>query len=106
VARGIEGGFDGGPIVPEPSRERLTDRQLDDYTEHRVRLIEWMENLGKSPSEGKGYAQDTVNARAYRLDLFIGRCGTRRTATPLGLLRGFHISETILCNSPDCYRIV
>lgn len=61
-------GFDGGPVVPEPSKSRLTSRQLEDYTEHRVRLIAWMQDLGKSPEEGKGYADDTVNGRAYRLD--------------------------------------
>ncbi|MDB2276266.1 site-specific integrase [Halorubrum ezzemoulense] len=63
-------GFSGGPIVPKPTKERLTSRQLEDYTEHRVRLIEWMVNLGKSPEKAEGYAEDTVNGRAYRLDQF------------------------------------
>jgi integrase len=29
-----------------------------------------MQNVGKSPAEGKGYAPDTVSGRAYRLDAF------------------------------------
>jgi hypothetical protein len=29
-----------------------------------------VENLGRSPDEGEGYAQGTVNGRAYRLDQF------------------------------------
>jgi integrase len=70
MTRVLEGGFDGGQIVPDPTQKRLSDRQLEDYTEHRVRLIEWMQNLGKNPAEGEGYAQDTVNDRAYRLDQF------------------------------------
>lgn len=56
--------------VPNPTKERLTSRQLEDYTEHRVRLIEWMVNLGKSPEKAEGYAEDTVNGHAYRLDQF------------------------------------
>lgn len=65
-----KGGFDGGQVVPDPSKERLTSRQLADYTEHRVSLISWMRNIGKSPAKGEGYAPDTVNGRAYRLDAF------------------------------------
>lgn len=57
-------------IVPKPTEQRLTNRQLEDYTEHRVRLIEWMLTLGKSPEEAEGYAKDTVDGRAYRLDQF------------------------------------
>jgi integrase len=70
MAKVTKAGFDGGSTVPKPTKEQLTDRQLEDYTEHRVRLISWMENLGKSPEQGEGYAQDTVNGRAYRLDAF------------------------------------
>jgi site-specific recombinase XerD len=29
-----------------------------------------MQNIGKSPAEGEGYAPDTVSSRAYRLDVF------------------------------------
>ncbi|MFB6167825.1 MAG: hypothetical protein ABEJ43_03150, partial [Haloferacaceae archaeon] len=39
MERVTEAGFDGGQIVLDPSKERLTSRQLDDYTEHRVRVI-------------------------------------------------------------------
>ena len=65
-----EAGFDGGRIVPKPAESELSDRQLEDYTEHRVRLISWMQDIGKNPEQGEGYAQDTVNDRAYRLDQF------------------------------------
>lgn len=70
MAKVTKAGFDGGRVVPEPSESRLSDRQYEDYAEHRVQLIVWMEDLGKSPSDKEGYAQDTVNGRAYRLDQF------------------------------------
>lgn len=70
MTRVTKEGFSGGQVVPEPTKETLTSRQLDDYTEHRVRLIEWMINIGKSPEKGQGYAEDTVSGRAYRLDKF------------------------------------
>ena len=57
-------------LVPNPSKDRLSERQLLDYQSHRERLIDWMRSVGKDPEQGKGYARDTAHARAYRLDLF------------------------------------
>ena len=70
MSKVIEGGFDGGQVVPDPSEERLTSRQLVDYTEHRVRLLTWIENIGQSTVQGEGYAPDTGSGRTYRLDAF------------------------------------
>jgi hypothetical protein len=63
MKRVTQAGFDGGQIVPDPSKERLTSRQLDEYTEHRVRVVSWMQTIGKSPAEGEGDAPDTVSSR-------------------------------------------
>jgi len=56
--------------VPEPSRDRLNERQLIDYAEHRTKLLKWALNLGKNPEKADGYAKTTVDGYAYRLDLF------------------------------------
>ncbi|MFC6873637.1 tyrosine-type recombinase/integrase [Halobellus marinus] len=57
-------------LVTKPAEDYLSERQLTDYREHRERLIDWMVNIGKDPEHGDGYAYDTANGRAYRLDLF------------------------------------
>lgn len=60
----------GIPTVTEPVRDRLSERQLADYHDHRAAFLRWMLNLGKSPDEAEGYAQTTVEDRAYRSSLF------------------------------------
>ena len=57
-------------VVTDPSAQRLSERQLEDYRDHRKRLINWMVNIGKDPEQAEGYAFDTAHGRAYRLDLF------------------------------------
>ena len=57
-------------LVTKPAENYLSERQLIDYREHRERLIGWMVNIGKDPDHGEGYAYDTANGRAYRLDKF------------------------------------
>lgn len=49
---------------------RLNDRQLEMYHDHRRRLLRWMLNKGKHPDAEIGYAENTVENRAHRLDLF------------------------------------
>jgi len=48
---------DGIPLVPEPSRAQLDERQQMDYREHRRDLIDWLLVFKKRPGEGEGYAQ-------------------------------------------------
>jgi integrase len=60
----------GIPLVPEPSRARLDDRQQMSYREHRHALIDWLLVFGKDPEKAEGYAQRTVLNTAQRLDLF------------------------------------
>jgi len=62
--------IDGVVVVPEPTRERLSERQLVDYKTHRESLIRWLLTTGKDPSSGTGYAQGTVKPRAFRMDQF------------------------------------
>lgn len=58
------------PLVTEPSREQLNQRQIIDYREHRRNLLTWLRDVGKRPKKADGYAEDTVYNRGYRLDAF------------------------------------
>ncbi|PSP33525.1 site-specific recombinase xerd [Halobacteriales archaeon QH_10_67_22] len=62
--------IDGIPVVPEPTQDRLEDRKLVDYRDHRERFIEWCLSLGKNPKAAEGYSPYTVKNRAYRTDTF------------------------------------
>ncbi|MBX0295440.1 tyrosine-type recombinase/integrase [Haloarcula nitratireducens] len=62
--------YQGIPLVPEPARARLDERQQMTYREHRRDLIEWLLVFGKHPEKADGYAQRTVLNTAQRLDLF------------------------------------
>ncbi|WP_222918613.1 site-specific integrase [Natrinema sp. SYSU A 869] len=57
-------------IVPEPTEERLAQRQLVDYRSEREDWIEWLLAFGKNPDKAEGYAETTVKARIYRMDHF------------------------------------
>jgi site-specific recombinase XerD len=57
-------------VVPNTTAERLTERQLLDYRNHREDLIEWLLFFGKDPETADGYARTTVKTRAYRMDQF------------------------------------
>jgi len=63
----------GLSIIPTPTEEKLTKRQLTDYKDHRLSFIEWLINLGKDPSRAEGYADETVRGRSNRADQFY-RC--------------------------------
>ncbi|WP_256544823.1 tyrosine-type recombinase/integrase [Halobellus inordinatus] len=58
------------PLLTEPSRSHLNERQITDYREHRRKLLTWLRDLGKDPTKGEGYADGTVYNRAYRIDGF------------------------------------
>ena len=58
------------PVLTQPARNQLTERQAVDYAGHRASLLRWSLNLGKNPEKGEGYAYYTIRDRAYRLDRF------------------------------------
>lgn len=57
-------------VVPQPSEERLTERQFVDYCFQREDCLEWLLTFGKKPKRAEGYAHGTVKARAHRMDQF------------------------------------
>ena len=62
--------IDGVTLVPAQSDPLLNERQREDYRMHRKEMLEWLLNVGKDPDKAEGYAQQTVQARAYRIDVF------------------------------------
>ena len=58
------------PLLYEPTRKRLDERQQVDYASHRRKWIRWSLTLGKDPQHGEGYAQSTVRVRANVVDNF------------------------------------
>lgn len=62
--------FEGVTLISGPSEALLNQRQKLDYIHHRKQLIRWMQNFGKKPGKAEGYAQNTVENHAYRLDRF------------------------------------
>lgn len=70
VGSGESTKIDGITVIPRPSRNQLEERALEDYGEHRARLINWMLHLGKDPEKGVGYVNYTTRDRASRLDQF------------------------------------
>jgi len=63
-------GFQAISVIPKPTEERLTGRQLTDYKDHRIPFTKWVLNLGKNPERGKGYATETARVRTSRADQF------------------------------------
>lgn len=57
-------------IVPEPSADRLNQRQQIDYREEREECLRWLLAFGKDPEKADGYAMGTVKSRAHRMDHF------------------------------------
>lgn len=57
-------------LVPEPTEQRLNKRQLLDYRAQRKQCLTWLLSIGKSPDTAEGYAFQTVDNRAYRMDRF------------------------------------
>jgi site-specific recombinase XerD len=60
----------GAPLITDPTREQLNQRQLVNYQAERRDLLTWLRELGKNPERGEGYASDTVYNRSYRIDGF------------------------------------
>lgn len=61
---------EGIVVVSEASENYLNQRQLEDYRDHRRKLIKWMLHLGKDPEKAEGYAYDTARQRSYKIDKF------------------------------------
>ncbi|MFB6201888.1 MAG: tyrosine-type recombinase/integrase [Halorhabdus sp.] len=63
--------IEGITVVPEPTRERLKQKQLSDYWGRRENLIQWMLTIGKNPDRADGYATGTARGYAFRIDRFL-----------------------------------
>ena len=57
-------------VVPEPTANRLNERQLVDYRTEREATIKWLLTFGIDPEKADGYAESTVKNRIYRMDQF------------------------------------
>lgn len=57
-------------IIPEPTSNRLNQRQLLDYRSQREDCLSWLLTFGKHPDQAKGYALETVKNYSYRMDQF------------------------------------
>lgn len=57
-------------LVPQPSEDYLNKRQLLDYRSRREDCLTWLLAVGKKPDKAEGYAFQTVDNRAYRMDMF------------------------------------
>ena len=62
--------IEGIKLVPEPTQERLSERQQTDYADHREALIEWLLVFAKNSPTADGYARAAVKNTAERLDRF------------------------------------
>lgn len=58
------------PLLYEPTRDRLDEREQVDYAALRRSWIRWCLSVGKDPQHGDGYAQSTVRVRANVVDGF------------------------------------
>lgn len=57
-------------LVPDPNREKLNQKQLIDYVEHRRRWITWLREQGKNPEKYEGYSSYTVYETSYKTARF------------------------------------
>ncbi|MFC6904205.1 tyrosine-type recombinase/integrase [Halalkalicoccus tibetensis] len=58
------------PVLTQPAKRYLNDRQQQDYETHRRNLLSWLHTLGKNPEANQGYSDSTLEKTAYRLDQF------------------------------------
>ena len=61
------------PVVTNPTRDQLTDKQLVDYEDFRLAFLYWLETAGKAPEHlgDSGFAEGVVKNTAYRTDLWL-----------------------------------
>lgn len=58
------------PVLTQPTKRYLNDRQQQDYETHRLALLTWLHTTGKNPEANQGYSESTLEKTAYRLDQF------------------------------------
>jgi integrase len=63
-------GVQSFPIVPNPTKDLLSDRQVVDYKGQRERFVDWLQHFGKEPEKANGYSDYTVRDTMYRTDRF------------------------------------
>lgn len=58
------------PVITDPTRDQLTDKQLLDYEQHRLDFLYWLETVGKNPGQlgDTAYSHGVVENTAYRTD--------------------------------------
>lgn len=66
----LNGDLDPGrsiPVVPKSHEGVLTEKELVDYKDQRVKFLSWLLNFGKSPDKGNSVAFDvgTITFRAW-----------------------------------------
>jgi hypothetical protein len=49
--------LEGITVVPEPTEERLGQRQLFEYRDTREQCLAWLLARGKAPERASGYAR-------------------------------------------------
>lgn len=72
---------DGVPLASKETEIRFNQRELTDYLDHRRKLVQWMQSIGKDREKTEGYARVTVYA--YRTDAFYRASGTKKVDTRL-----------------------
>jgi hypothetical protein len=58
---------DGVPIVHDVDRKHLNRLQVEEYRDHRRRVLSWFRANGRCPGGAKGYSEAVVESTAYRL---------------------------------------
>lgn len=58
------------PVVPKSHDGVLTDKELVDYKDRRIRFLSWLFQVGKHPESAEGYSPYTVYSMAYRTARF------------------------------------
>ena len=65
----LNGDLDPGrniAVIPQSHDSVLSDKQLVDYKEQRIKFLSWLLNVGKNPERATGYSEYTVYSTAYR----------------------------------------
>jgi site-specific recombinase XerD len=60
----------GAPLVAQPTAERLSERELLDYKDHKRSLLRWAYSLGKNPDKAEGYSKSVIDQMTYQIDAF------------------------------------
>lgn len=58
------------PIVTEPTKVTLTEKELVHYTSEREAFTDWLQHFGKDPEKATGYGDYTIKDTLYRTDRY------------------------------------